>query len=182
MAEDPDPLDAIEARAYSPDNAILAHLHDRTQVKLEFRPGAYARYQAETLEPQLNQLATRLWVEYRRSHFRALSETRGETISGDEREDSPKLQRFTRAQAALPLQGISPGQWIKIRSEGLLRWQVRLAQGTLFRLTEQEFLAELDAALRALLADYFDKMRRLKEEYFGLKAPATQSRAQTTWR
>ncbi len=71
-------------------------------------------------------MATRLWVEYRRSHYRALSEARGETITGDEREDSPKMQRFLRDQATLPLEGTSPGQWIRIRSEGLLRWQVRL--------------------------------------------------------
>ncbi len=55
MDVDRDSLDEITASAYSPDNGIYGHLHDRTQVTLEFRRGVYQRYQAETLESQLSQ-------------------------------------------------------------------------------------------------------------------------------
>jgi hypothetical protein len=180
MSDAHGPLDKLIIKAHSPDGLVLATLSDRTKVELRFEPRAYRRYSAADLGAQLTQLATRLWVAYRRGYFQALSEARGETITGNERVYSPREQQFRKDQAALEVRGVSPEGWVTIHSTALVRWQVRIKPGFNRSLDEQQFLAEADAALRELLDDYFEQARQLLVKHFDLKLPPPthQSRAQ----
>ena len=168
------PLDRLSISTTSPDGGIMAVQSGRNTVKLRFQPRAYERYGAEQLGSQLAQLATRAWVNYRRAYFQAFSEARGETITGAEPPRSDRERQFKQAQAALEVDGESPKGWVSIRSVGLMRWRVEVRSGFNRSLTEQQFLAEVGAALGQLLRDYFDKVLQLQVKHFGLQLPERQ--------
>ena len=168
--------------ATSPDGLIAAKMTGRNRFELRFRPGAYGRYSAESIAPQLAQLATSMWVGYRRGYFQALSEARGETISGPGPARSLAEERFRAEQAALELDGSSPHGWVAVRSVGLMRWRFRIEPGFERALYEDEFLGEVGGAVRGLLDDYFEKVRQLQVKYFDLKLAESDQAAQAGWR
>jgi hypothetical protein len=172
------PLDRIVVTASSPDALIMAKLSHRNQISLRMRPGAYGRYRVEELQSQLAQLATKVWAENRREYFRSASEALGQPVRGDETTQDPKVARFKRAQAELPVSGRSSGGAVEIRSVGLMRWQFTIRPDALRRLDERQFLTEVATATRELLVDYFDRVRALKDEIFDLRIPKARSTAQ----
>ncbi len=176
MESGSDPLRRLVAAAISPDQRIQARVSGGDQVEVWFRSGAYPRYDDDALAHQLAQLATRLWVEYRRAYFQALSEAVGETIRGDTPTQSPRTLAFRQELAALPLDVTSPGGWIRIRSEGLVRWQIHLARGACRQLTEDDFLAELDRGYRALITEYYQNVLDLKDRLYDLRRPESNTR------
>lgn len=169
-----DPVARIVVTEHSPDHMISATLSQNDQIMFDFRQGAYRLYDEPTLGNQLGQLITRLWDSFRRSYYHALSEALGETIRGDEREDSPKLQRFAQARAALLSTGDAPHRWVRVRSQGMTYWRVTIAKHAVRQLSERELTAELGAALRAAIDDYYAQLVALKDEYFDLRLPAEQ--------
>ena len=174
MADEGGPLDQIVVTAHSPDGLIMARLAHRNRISLRMRPGAYQRYRVEALQSQLVQLAARIWAENRRAYFRSASATLGVTLRGDEPAQDARGARFKRAQAELSVSGQSAGGDVEARSIGLLRWQFIIRPGALDQLSEREFLTEVANAVRNLLIDYFDQVRALKVEIFGLRIPTAQ--------
>jgi hypothetical protein len=164
-----DPLKLIVATAQSPDGRIMAKVSDGDRVELRFRARTFPGYEAGELGNQLSHLATRLWAEYQRSYYRALSEAVGEDIRDSERETSPRAANFRKAQAELKIEATSPRKEVRLVTVGLMRWQVRVAPGIGRRLTEEAFLDEISRTLRALLAAYYDRVLQLRDTYFDLK-------------
>jgi hypothetical protein len=171
---DLDPVAQIVVTEDSPDNLISATLSHQDKIAFRFRPGSYQLYDEAALGRQLGQLITNLWDSFRQRYFQSLSAALGETIRGDEREDSPKLQRFKDAQSALRSGGDSGQRWVRIESQGMRHWRVTLGRNALRQLTEQELIAEVDAALRAAINDYYAQLVALKDEYFDLRLPKEQ--------
>jgi hypothetical protein len=163
------PLDRITVNVSSPDQQISVRLSKVDQVELTFRRGTYRRYDELSLGRQLGQLATSTWLESRRAYRQALYQETGIKISGDERPGSPKLAEYRRAQADLAVSGISPGEWVRVASRGLVRWEVTVSDGTCARLTEAEFVSEAGGAVQSLLKDYYEKSADLQERLFGLR-------------
>lgn len=171
MDHDLDPVAQIVVTEHSPDHIISATLSHHDKIVFQFRPRAYGLYDEAALGRQLGQLITSLWDSFRQRYFQSLSEAVGETIRGDEREDSPKLQRFKEAQLALLAGGDSPQRWVRIETQGMRHWRVTIARNAVRQLAEQDLVVEVDGALRAAINDYYAQLLALKDEYFDLRLP-----------
>ncbi len=166
-----DRLNRMEVRVSSPDRWIEATLTNQDQVSVRFGYDAYRLYDERTLEQQLGRLATRVWVEYRREYYRALSDATGEIVRGDEYEPDGQRRLFQQAQAAMISTGVSAGGWIKAEAEGLVRWQVTIRDGATRKLTEEQFVQEVQSVVAALLSNYYAKMVALKDGFYDLRLP-----------
>jgi hypothetical protein len=162
--------------ARSPDGQISATVQGRDRVRLAFEPDAYRWYDESNLAHQLGQLATLTWVAYRRTYFELLSEAVGEAVRGPAPAHGHRESAFREGLEQLTMQARSAGGWVFVHSQALVRWRVEVGPGACRRLPEQEFLAEVDQALRAVLTDYYEQVRRLKDEHFDLKLPADRDR------
>lgn len=169
-----DRLDNMVVRVASPDKQIIATLSNRDQVDVEFRPGAYRRYVDGSLEHQLARLASGVFVGYRRGYFQALGEATGEAIRGDETEHDEARRRFQEARRKVVACGASMGQWLNIETRGMASWRVSMRDGTVATLSQEQFLLELNGCVQDLLIDYYEKLIRLKDEFFGLSLPSRQ--------
>lgn len=166
-----DRLDSMVVTVSSPDGQITATLSNGDQVTFGFRPGSYERYPERTLEFQLARLAASIWVGYQRGYRRALDDAAGAAVSTDGMVRGSKRDRFRQDQAQLVAEGTSTSGRIRASSQGLMHWRVTIASGAVRALTEDEFLAEVGEAARSLLANYYEQVRQLKDEYFGLDLP-----------
>lgn len=156
----------MRVQATSPDNMITGELRDRTEVYLSFAPGSYRQYRTASLEEQLAGLARRLWVGRMRKYYEAMSEAFGETIT---KEPPPEGQRdadFHAARDELVAEGHSADGRIHVAVRGMRHWTVRIADGTVRRLTEEQFAAGVRDAARELISDQFAKIRELKREIY----------------
>jgi hypothetical protein len=174
MGELSDRLDRVVVRETSPDGRITATQVHRSQITLQFLPGAYWRYDESMLEGQLTELAHSVRSSCRRTFYEAVSEVTGWSVTANEteRELDGQTRRFREAQQALQVRVSSPGDWIIAEIQGLDRWHIRIKKGALRRLSEEQFIAEAMAALGELLAEFRDRDRELRDEFFDLKLPA----------
>jgi hypothetical protein len=164
-------LDAMVVEAASPDRQVEARLSGE-DVDLWFVPHAYrrfaeARHGERELAHQLARLAALLWVAYRQGYQRIVGEATGTRA----RAGSVLIGRrrdFRRAQAELVADGRSSTGLVTLRSVGLVTWDVTIGDGTLRRLSEEQFVHETRGAARTLLDDHFEKTRLLKDRHFGL--------------
>lgn len=155
------PLDRIVVDVQSPDRNISVAMRGRGDVEMRFAPGSYNWYEERLLAFQLGALATSTWVEFRRRYVAALSEEVGYTVRGDDTSYSPKVVKYRQELAGLTLAGSSPQDWVHATSTGLVRWEFTVREGACRRLREHEFIAEARGAVRAVLADYGDKVREV---------------------
>lgn len=162
-----DRLDGMRIRASSPDGAVTAELHDRTQVDISFVPGSYRDYDETTLEQQLVGLGRRLWVGRMKEYYAAVSEAFGETITKEARPVGRRDVAFHKARDELIAEGRSADGRVHLQVRGMRSWTVRITNGTLHTLTEDAFAARVHEAAAALIGDQFAKVRELKLEIYG---------------
>jgi hypothetical protein len=173
MGELVDRLNRVIIQEYSPDGGITAIQQHQNQVTLEFRSGAYRRYSEAGLEAQLAALADAVRISCQRSFYETISDFTGRSITA--REAAQQLdgadRRLHEAQRELRVEVTSPGGWITGETQGLDRWQIRIRDGALRTLSEEEFVAEATAGLRDLLGVYRDRDRDLRDEFLDLRLP-----------
>lgn len=163
---------AVEAR--SPDDCVSATARGAGQVRISFKRNAYRRYRAAALKRQLEVLATVLWVRYRQHYLEivaAWADRDEESRTTDEDRD------FQRRLAALQVTGVSAHGRVTLRSRALVSWHVELAGEPVGSLTESEFLAELDSAVAALLADHRAKVTLLTDAVYDIGLPRSMRTA-----
>ena len=165
------PLDGLTVRVTSPDNQIRAVIRHPHEVALEFRPGAYARYEIPSLERQLTQLAALCWTGFRRGLTQAATADGTSFLVDDEHDPSTAGRAYRAALAELEARAESPGGWLRLATKGFLRWKVAIKPDALERLSEQDFLAETTGALRRVFAEHDYKVMMLKDEHFRLDLP-----------
>lgn len=173
MGELADRLDRVVVEETSPDGGIVATQIHRNQITLQFRRGAYRRYNEAALENQLAALARAVRINCQRSFYETISAVTGQSMTVGEAErdlDGPD-RRFREAQRALRVAATSPGGWITAETQGLDNWRVHIKRGALRALAEEEFVAEATAGLRDLLRAHRDRDRELRDEFFDLKLP-----------
>jgi len=163
-----DRLDTMTIRAASADQQIQVTLSGGHDIAVRFRPGAYEKYRERVLEQQLARLGTGVWTGFRRGYLQAVSQATGVEPRADSAGDDPKRRAFQEARARLLVSAESPRGTVRVESVGLVRWRVDIKDGALGRLTEQQFLGELTGAVKAMIADYNTKMRKLKDRIFDL--------------
>ncbi|GIG69520.1 hypothetical protein [Phytomonospora endophytica] len=165
------PLDGLVVRVTSPDNQIRAAIRHPHEVSVEFRPGAYARYDVPGLERQLTGLAALCWTGFRRGLTQAATADGVSFLVGEEHDPSPAGRAYRAGLAEIEVRAESPGGWVRLATKGFLRWKVAIRPGALERLPEGEFLAETTAALRRVFAEHDRKVMVLKDEHFRLDLP-----------
>lgn len=161
-----DRLDSMRVQASSPDGKVAGELRDRTQFYLSFVPGSYWSYDETTLEQQLVGLAQRIWSRRMEKYYAAVSEAFGETVTKESPPVSPRDFAFYEAREKLVAEGRSADERIYIALRGMRSWTVRIREGTLRRLTEEQFAAHMRAAVSAFITDQYAKVRALKLEIY----------------
>jgi hypothetical protein len=78
--------------------------------------------------------------------------------------------------AGLSCEGESAEGWVHLASTGLVHWQVQVGDGACRALTEAQFLAEADSALRVLLTDYYQQAADLKDRIIAARSTTLSSR------
>lgn len=162
-----DRLEAMRVRALAPGGGIGGELRGRDQVHLSFPPGRYHWFNERELEQQLAGLGRLLWAGRMKKYYAAVSEAFGEPVSGESPPISPRDQDFYAARAELTAEGISADGLVRIQVCGMREWTVRIANGTIRRLTEEQFTVRVQEAATALIRDQFAKIRFLKDRYYG---------------
>ena len=71
----------------------------------------------------------------------------------------------------MPLTGRSRRELVTAESRGLTRWTVRIADGTLGTLRENEFVDEWLSVVASVLADYQSQRVQLVGDVYGLRLP-----------
>ncbi|MBN1170985.1 MAG: hypothetical protein JXA67_02320, partial [Micromonosporaceae bacterium] len=141
-----DYLDKMVVTALSPDRNIRARISDYTNVELGFRPNVYDRYSESDLSHQLARLGLLTWVSYHRGRTEAYQKSQG--LSADELAEAEKpspdgrRQRYEKTLNEITGVGVSAGRVVRIRTTGMMQWEVDLKPGALRQLTEDRFLAE----------------------------------------
>jgi hypothetical protein len=173
MGELADRLDRVIVQETSPDGRITATQTHRSEVTLQFGRGAYRRYTEAMLEGQLAGLARAVRASCQRSFYETLSAVTGQSITAGEaeRELDGAERRLYEAQRALCVEITSPGGWITAETQGLDHWRIRIENGALRALSEEEFVAEATVGLRDLLAAHRDRDRELRDEILDLRLP-----------
>src|SRR5689334_23463224 len=156
----------------SPDGNVSARVTNSLAVDIAFRPGTYERYDEPRLSHQLARLGVAGFVGLQRGRSEAYRRSRD--LSADELADAerpstdPRRQSYEEELRQLRAEGVSGSGAVRIRTVGMTHWEVALRPGSLRRLDERAFVAELDAALRALLNDRDVKVIIVKSDHFDL--------------
>ncbi|MEV8506306.1 hypothetical protein AB0368_15930 [Actinoplanes sp. NPDC051475] len=174
MGELAERLSLLNVEAQSPDGWLTATARGRGDVRVAFAWDTYRSYRAATLVHQLEALATLLWSRYRRRYMEIVA-------SWIDQDEAPEItdedREFQRRLEELNVAGVSAAGWMTIRSRALVSWQVQLAGEPVGSLTEQQFLAELDSAVAALLADHQAKVTLLTDAVYDIGLPRSMRTA-----
>src|SRR5215475_3896211 len=143
-----DRLDDMQVQATSPDGHISGLLRNRSEVFIAFRPGSYVQYDEHRLQEQLGALARLLWAGRTREYYAAISE---------------RDRAYRSARDELVAEGMSADGLVYIGVRGMRTWAVRIADGALRSLREQDFTERAYEASHAMILDQFAKIRQLKD-------------------
>jgi hypothetical protein len=162
----------LTVTASSPDGQISAEVSWEGQVlSLTFRPGAYRRYTESILSHQLTQLATLLWTRQRRYYREMVDAAFDNPIHDDAVDLGPGRREYRQRLGQIVAEGASADRSIRVRTEGMRRWEFTIAEQTLRRLLEREFVGQLSGAVANLLASHQVQVILLKDEIYGLGLP-----------
>lgn len=171
MGEVADRLAALTVRVSSPDANIQAIVRAGSIASVHFRPGAYVAYTENALAYQIARTATLLFV----GHERGVAQIMQDAGLGRRKDPAQALdeaeRRYLERVFAIPADGTGPLKLVRLRTVGMMKWECRIAPGTLQRLTEDRFLDELTAAGTAVLRRTEYEAAILKDECFGLGIP-----------
>jgi hypothetical protein len=167
MGELGERLSLLSVEARSPDGGLSATARGHGDVRVSFAHDAYRGYSPPTLARQLEALATLLWARYRRRYLEIVHTW----TEGDPHEHEPDAadREFQRRLERMDVSGRSALGRVTVRSRALVSWQVDIRPGP--ALTEREFLAELDSAVAAVLADHRARLILLTDAIHDIGLP-----------
>nr|WP_296067835.1 hypothetical protein [uncultured Actinoplanes sp.] len=168
MGELAERLSLLSVEARSPDGGLTATARGHGDVRVSFAHDAYRGYRPPALARQLEALATLLWARYRR-RYREIVQDWARRDPGDEPEPDDADREFQRRLERMHVAGRSALGRVTVRSRALVSWQVEIEPGA--ALTEREFLAELDSAVAALLADHRARLTLLTDAVYDIGLP-----------
>jgi hypothetical protein len=165
-----DRLKALTVRVSSPDSHIQGVLNGRS-VRIRFRPGSYEDYREDVLAHQISRLLTLMATGYRRGHGQVMKDADLVSVTDPAKADGPKQRRYLTEVNELVVLGRTARGLVRIRCVGMRDWQCRIAPGTVKGLTEEQFVAELEAAIQRLLSNYKHEIVFLKDRCYDLEIP-----------
>ncbi|MGH8878239.1 MAG: hypothetical protein ACRD0P_12990 [Stackebrandtia sp.] len=140
----------------SPDRNIRATLRGRSDVTLEFRTRAYRNYTEMALAGQLTRLANAMTEDcrhHRRQHT-------GTHFNEGPRWDA-RARRFHEVRDRVEVSGRSLDGRLLIECVGLQSWRVHVARGTVGNLSEVDFTAQAQWAVKNLWWQYRRELKSL---------------------
>lgn len=158
-------MDSITARATSPDGMIMARLSGRRSVRIAFRSGSFARYQAAELEHQLGALLNTVWTAHGSAVGRALAAAGATVVDGRDLWHAQR-RRYHGELDRQVVRGKSSGDCVGVRSVHRTGFAVRLRPRLLESIDETRFVAEIDSALMNWGAEERRAVNALKRKYF----------------
>lgn len=161
-----DRLDGLQVRASSPNGKVTAELNGRADVRVTFAPRAYVRYDEAGLASDLTKVAAQLMAARTRLYHEAVSEAFQMPLRREPPPLSPRDREYDAARDDLLVEGRSSDGRIRITTRGLRSWRVRIAEGTLSRLTEQQFSAGVAEAACGLIEQQMSRIRGLKHHVY----------------
>jgi hypothetical protein len=181
-----DRLVSLTVAATSPDGQIRAVWGDQGRnVDIEFRPGSYRRYSEAALARELSRLAMRVTAAYVRAQTKLIDEAIPDVLHDDAIEYGPEDREYRRRLRAIKTGAKSPDGRIVMVSHSLVRWAVRITDGTIRTVPEETFTSNLISVVREVLARHRSEVLKLKDERFGLSDAArrrTELPEQHGWR
>ncbi|HEY8471528.1 MAG TPA: hypothetical protein VIL37_02705 [Natronosporangium sp.] len=187
MGEVAERLADLTVTVSSPDGNIEAEVYGGRVRWLEFRPGAYQRYDESELAHQLERLATLAFVNHDRGVQKIMEDVGLHRPRGPAEARDEAHRRYLADLPNIHATGVGPRQLVRFEATGLLNWRCDIVQGTLRQLSEQQFIAEVIDAAQALLQQHRYETGLLRNEIFGLAwTEATKQRvreraAQRRW-
>jgi hypothetical protein len=146
---------------------MTAELRHRSEVTLSFAPGWYDRCVEGDLERRLAGLAALLWVARTREYWATVSDVTGDYATHQDKPISPRDVEFAETRDALVARGSSVDGRVRLCVEGMRRWTVRVAPGTVRALDEHQFASAVGQAAAELIQDQFRKIALLKYAIYG---------------
>ncbi|MFL6126064.1 hypothetical protein [Actinophytocola sp.] len=162
MGQLADRLDAIRVRARMPGVDIEVELRDRTDVRISFGESVYGFLTENRLQYYLAGLARLLYAAWLRQYRAAIDDSALDVDPHDRRD-----HEFLDARAAVESGGASTDARIVITAVGMREIEVRIAPGTVRKLTEDQFSARTAEAVTALIQDHLSQVRALKTRFYG---------------
>ena len=160
-------LKAMQVSVTSPDNKIRGILHGQSDISMEFRPDSYRQYRERDLEHQCAQLATLVWTGYRRGYEKVIRDAGMTPILEPNDQWDKTKKRYHEIRRQIEGKGTSLGGHVRVKTQALLRWQIRIADGTLETLDEKEFTREILSAVAVAIKDYRFAASAMRKKYFG---------------
>lgn len=167
MGELADRVQAMRVRASTPDGMMTAELRNGSEVALSLVPGWYDNCHESDLERQLTRLGSLLWVARTREYWATVSNITGEHVAGEDRPISPRDVEFTEARETVVARGRSTDGHVTLSVEGMRRWTVTIAPGTVRGLSERDFVNAVRQAASGLIQDQLAQITALKYRIYG---------------
>jgi len=153
-------LAAMRIVATAPNGMVTAELTGRHDLRLTFVDSYYYRTEERELERQLEGLCRLLWAGRAREFAELVASSGGRVVDVDESRD-PRDTEYDRCLEEMRVQGASADGRITIAGwAGMRQWEVRISDGTLRVLTEEEFAAAAAQAARAVVTERFAQAQR----------------------
>jgi hypothetical protein len=167
-------LQAMTVTATSPDQKIHARVFDYTRIQVGFQPWAFDRYDEAEMGFQLGRLGITAWVAWSRERTELYRRSLGLTVAEAEQAQTMVYDRrrvYETVLNAIAGEGVSAGEVLRIRTVGMMQWQVDVEPGGLRRYGEHGFVGEIHSAFEALIRDRELKIITLKADHFDLGTP-----------
>lgn len=160
-----DLMERLDLVVTSPDKNIRSRLH-RDTFDIAFKETRYPKYTENTMSHQLEGLLQLTWAGYRKADLMAKSRTLGEAAADESRNPSSMEGReLFRKRRELPLNATSEQRHLKVSCVGWRSWKITVGSGTISKLSEGEFCAEVRSLVTALMHDYHRKLKPLLDEF-----------------
>lgn len=151
-------LQTMVVEAATPDDTTFARLTGRRLVEVWFAPGYYAHASDERIEGKLSTVARLLWVARTREYYRYKSALLGRPVRGEGTPRTPGEEARHDERARILAVGESPDGLVRVEAIGLFHWTVRLAPGTVARVSEEELRSSVSAAAARLIEQHENKL------------------------
>lgn len=158
-----DMLSRLVVRATSPDGNVQAKLSGNG-FELGFRAKTYPEYSDTGLAAQLSEVLSKLGVGYREAMDKVVTAERGRPPVRGESWDAQQ-RRYQEARRQLEARGMSPQKYFRTRLTDQTVWTAEVKPGTVAKLSEAEFVAEVKGAVNATIADLSTKEYLLKRDH-----------------
>jgi hypothetical protein len=144
-------LSSVSVTAVSQDGEIRARARGPEDLVVEVAGNSFRSYTERSLEYQLDQLSTVLWVRYHRAYLEAAREYLQPV---DEDAWAGRDNPVTAKLATLVIHGWSTQRTVTVVTRGLVDWNYHIEDGTIMRLRCGALCDEISAAARSAIG-YF---------------------------